>query len=387
MRDLRELVCVSRLTYRESDDEDEVLSDEGAVGQDLRSLHLSDGSSSPSSRSSSASQQPAGRLHSPDSGFITNGSPVDKGDGTAKQAEPSAAQASTGNAENKARSKTKPSKRRRKKRAQELQALSPQHDLPRLPVLPPVAGDAFLTSEPLSPSNRHISGAGARTGDTQTRPGDFDSMLVYMDATIVAEWLTRANTSLEDLATYCTQGDNFVQFAHFWLSGFPDTQKLEIYEMEHEILIEEMGIAFAVGKESRKVLRRDVSDLASALFREYPTKLLGSKGSHLFLDYLDILTSDRAERYKKLLADVRCSTRNRQFAQWLLATRSFALVSMWSAVINFYRNLLGQHGVPPGLPVPALGASADNVYQRRLAQAVRYSASLQAGALMQGKIK
>ena len=78
-------------------------------------------------------------------------------------------------------------------------------------------------------------------------------MLTYMDATIVAEWLTRSNTALEDMTTYCSQGDNFVQFAHFWLSEFPDTQKQEIYEMEHEILVEEVGLAFAVGKESRKV--------------------------------------------------------------------------------------------------------------------------------------
>ena len=141
--------------------------------------------------------------------------------------------------------------------------------------------------------------------------------------------------------------------------------------MEHEILVEEVGLAFAVGKESRKVVRRDGTDLVSALFREYPSKLLSSKGTHLFLNYLDILTSDRAERYKKLLADVRCSTRNRQYAQWLLATRSFALVSMWSAIVNFYRNLLGQHGIPPGLPVPAVGSSRDNVHQRRLMQAVR----------------
>jgi hypothetical protein len=41
-----------------------------------------------------------------------------------------------------------------------------------------------------------------------------------------------------------------------------------------------------------------------------------------------------------MLSDVKCSTRNKQYAQWLLATRSFAIVSCWSAIVNFYRNLL-----------------------------------------------
>jgi len=388
VRDLRELVCVSRLTYRDSDEEDEVWSDEDRVGKELSKLELSDGSSSPGSRSSSEGAHPLERLLSPDSGFVTNGSPVDKSEsatgtgivtngspvdkseGATGPAAPKAAEGVPKGAEAKPRSKSKPSKRKRKKAA--LQALSSQHDLPKLPLLPPVQNENYLFQDTCSPPDGPEQMADARGGrDCQTRRGDFDAMLTYMDATIVAEWLTRSNTALEDMTTYCSQGDNFVQFAHFWLSEFPDTQKQEIYEMEHEILVEEVGLAFAVGKESRKVVRRDVTDLVSALFREYPTKLFSSRGTHLFLSHLDILTSDRTERYKKLLADVRCSTKNRQYAQWLLATRSFALVSMWSAIVNFYRNLLGQHGIPPGLPVPAFSSSGDSVYQRRLLQAVR----------------
>ncbi|XP_076446995.1 uncharacterized protein LOC143284211 [Babylonia areolata] len=363
VRDLRELVCVSRLTYRDSDDEDTVLTDEDELSQNLNNLELSDGSSSPGSRSGSAETHPA-CLQSPDSGFVTNGSPEDKAEGTVKQG----AQASIKKPlPSDVGIKSKPSKRRRKKKAQQ-HALLPHHDLPKLPVLPPVPVESTFLTNSSSLSSRR---ANSSHGISLQKRGDFDSMLIYMDATIVAEWLTRANTALEDLTTYCTQGDHFVQFAHFWLSNFPETQRQEIYEMEHEILIEEIGLAFAVGKESRKIVRRDVTDLLSALFREYPTKLFSSKGAHLFLDHLDILTSDRTERYKKLLADVRCSTKNRQYAQWLLATRSFALVSVWAAVVNFYRNLLGQHGVPPGLPIPAHGSAQDSVYQRRMSQAVR----------------
>lgn len=366
VRDLRDLVCVSRLTYRDSDEEDAVLTDEEGVSQNLSSLELSDGSSSTSSRSGSADTLQK-RLQSPDSGFATNGSPEDKVEGAVKQDKQASVKEHVSNEDVGARHKSKPSKRKRKKKSQP-QALLPQHDLPRLPVLPPVPAESTFLTNSFSPSTGKTN---RPQGVPTPKRGDFDSMLIYMDATIVGEWLTRANTALEDITTYCTQGDNFVQFAHFWLCNFPETQRQEIYEMENEILVEEVGLAFAVGKEDRKIVRRDVTDLLSALFREYPTKLFSSKGAHLFLDYLDILTSDRTERYKKLLADVRCSTKNRQYAQWLLATRSFALVSVWSAIVNFYRNLLGQHGVPPGLPVPMLGSAQDDVYQRRMSQAVR----------------
>ena len=305
------------------------------------------------------------RLPSPDSGIATNGStPVDKPDLKLSHPEPLVA-----------KSKTKPSKKKRKKRALELQTLHQTgHYLPKPPVLPPVKADVFLLTQPDREPSPPASGRRKGGLGDEVRRGDFDSMLQYMDATMVSEWLTRSNTALEDMTTFCQQGDNFVQFAHFWLTDFPEVQKQEIYQMEHEILMEEVGLAFAVGKEARQIVRRDCADLVSALFREYPTKLFSTRGSVLFMDYLDVLTSDRSERYKKLLSDVRCSTRNKQYAQWLLATRSFALVSMWSAIVNFYRNLLGQHGVPPGLPVPvvAFGSSQHTVYQRRLLQAVRY---------------
>lgn len=351
---MRELVCVSRLSYHESDDE--VLSEEDSVQRTLSSLSFSDGSSgSSTSRSSSAGTKPEPlRLQSPDSGFTTNGSPEDRLELAAL-----ATQAT-------AQTKCKPVKKKRKKKM--TPNFPPQHDLPKPPVLPPVSKETYLVTGNPDSSPESTT----RTNHCPNPKGNYDGMLTYMDATMVAEWLTNANSSLEDLLAYCQQGDHFVQFAHFWLSEFPEVQKQEIYQMEHEILVEEVGLAFAVGKEANKVSRREITDLVSALFREYPKKLMSAKGSELFLDYLDILTSDKAERYKKLLADVRCSTRNRQYAQWLLATRSFALVSIWSAVINFYRNLLIQMGKTSGhsTPVVAGGSSKDSVCQRRLMQAV-----------------
>jgi len=91
--------------------------------------------------------------------------------------------------------------------------------------------------------------------------------------------------------------------------------------------------------------------LCGAVLREYPDRLVGHRGSYLFLDYLEILVSERKADYLRLLTDVRISTRNRQLAQWLLAIRSFGLLSIWTAVISFFRQLHESQALPSSVPV------------------------------------
>jgi hypothetical protein len=74
--------------------------------------------------------------------------------------------------------------------------------------------------------------------------------------------------------------------------------------------------------------------------------------------------------YKKMLSDVKCSTRNKQYALWLLATRSFAIVSCWSAIVNFYRNLLDRLQ-QSNLTSFCSKEDKDDINQVRLSQAIR----------------
>ena len=424
-RDLRDLICVSRLTFQESDEE--IISDDERLATDFDTVSL-DSSGSCDSRQGSAvkSKAPIGQRISPDSGCIANG-----------ESPPSAP---VNNDELKldlsGLQKKKSKKTRRKKKG--LQIEPPRHELPKQAPLPPVGrsiseissarslsrtsndsgkvtptpqshetfgypssssgsthgeGSATPTpkirirelenpkpccsvepdvdaeSVPIKPKKTK---AGQKPTQSVSKPesGDFDEMLCFMDATVVSSWLTRANNCVSELSTYIHADDNFVQFAHFWLTDFPDIQKREIFELELEILREELGFAFSVGRDQRKITQHDISNLIGAIFREYPVKLLSSKGNFLFLDYLDVLSSERTQKYKKLLSDVKCSTKNRQYAQWVLATRSFTLVSMWSAIVNFYRNLLGKHGSTEGLPIPNVHSNR-NIYEKRLFQALK----------------
>lgn len=365
VRDLRDLICVSRLTIRESDEEEFVSDDDSGrlVKQSSHfSLH-SDRTDSPTNVASSS------RVVSPDSGFATNGSPGVSSSAGIVLSNESLSQEDSVFITATPRDKVEPlqpgtavftsqKKKKRKKSVNKRLQLEPtKHELPKPQPLPPV-------------NSTNSSGSDTTLVGKHVKPGrvNFDDLMIYLDATIVAGWLTKANHVLQDLINFFAKGDNYVQFSHFWLSEFPDLQKREIFRMEYDILLDELTLAFAVGKENGNVVRRDILDLCGAIFKEYPMKLLSAKGTYIFLNYLDTLTSEKQEEYKYLLSDVRCSTSNRQFAQWLLAIRSFALVNVWSSIINFYRNLTGSHR---SNPVHDLWSSREKVHIRRMLQAIR----------------
>ena len=419
-KDLRDLICVSRLTFQASDEE--IISDDERLNTDFDNLSLGS-SGSCDSRQGSAVKTKAliGQRVSPDSGCVANGeSPP-----SANLDQHAVVKGDELKLDLSGIHRKKSKKTKRKKKGLSIEP--PRHELPKQAPLPPVRrsvssiSDIDSSSRPISsesgnrtptpadngnigalnssrdkgnitPTPTHATGSDedvdgesvpVKPAVKQTKlahkpqpasipeTGNFDEMLCFMDATIVSSWLTRANNCVSEISTYILSEDHFVRFSHFWLTDFPDVQKREIFELEIEILREELGFAFTVGRDQRKITQHDISNLIGAIFREYPARLLSSKGNFLFLDYLDILSSERTQKYKKLLSDVKCSTKNRQYAQWILATRSFALVSMWSAIVNFYRNLLGKHGSTDGLSIPSSHVSYRNIYEKRLFQALK----------------
>ena len=198
-------------------------------------------------------------------------------------------------------------------------------------------------------------------------------MLTFVDANLLSEWLQESNRNVSNMASFCHAGENFVHFAHFWLSDFPESKKYEIFKLEYSIIQENLQFAFALGRQSGSVTRRDTLKFAEAVFREYPSRLLSTKGPYMFLDYLDVLSSERQESYKKVLSDVKCSTRVKAHAQWTLGFRAHALVSVWHAVVSFYRRLMRDSGADKILapPVPLASISKKEPYELRMYQAIR----------------
>lgn len=373
IKDLRELICVSRLTYHESDEELNYSDEEGRasrlsmLGQRLEVLSFDSGTDSRQSSAQSREAEPG----TPDSGISTNGHAKEAIEELAAAIIPPQPPSERRLHQN---------KKHRRKKANKIPAkdLLTLHELPTTAPLPPVTIDSRPTSSSgessstLSISNvRRIGGAkGPRVGPARTTSRtNYDGILSYLDASIVGEWLEHANANISNLVQWTHHKDNFVHFAHFWLSQFSDLRKQEIFQLEHSIVLDHLELSFAAGIDAGKVKHKDLIEFLSAVFREYPGRVLSTKGAHMFLDYLDILTSERTKAYKTLLSDVRCSTRNRQYAQLVLAVRCFTLASVWNAVISFYCRLVGEANKNT-VDLPDLSKLKPN--NQRMYLAVRY---------------
>jgi hypothetical protein len=219
--------------------------------------------------------------------------------------------------------------------------------------------DSLLDRETI-PVVNHNGNGGECSPKIVAASGNFDSILAYIDASVVSDWLNRANRSLKKMLKWHRNGlvnaslssassfvttsykyESFVNFCNFWL-GFNETvrlsdkQRRDLIEMEYSIVYDEVLHAFQVGIESNFVSLNDVHSLLKAVLREYPLQLLSFRGTYLLLDYIDILSSERHHDYKRLLSDVKCRTVNKQYAQWLLSIRSFALINMCWSIVKFF---------------------------------------------------
>lgn len=243
--------------------------------------------------------------------------------------------------------------------------------------LPPIGASSTLSpsssertspAQPISAANRVIS---ARRKDLKTSKANFDSMLLYMDSTVVGDWLTKANSLIKQLTTWLHDNDNFIQFAHFWLSEMPTSKQRELIEMEFSILMEEICFAFGAGLEGKSVSRQDICAFARAVFWEYPEKFHNSETMDFFLNILLCLCSGRKNNYRALLSDVQCSTSNKQFVQLILATRAFAIVSICSGVLEFFKAAFGRSTYKEATDNSVISKSVVAVATKFAFQAVR----------------
>jgi hypothetical protein len=166
--------------------------------------------------------------------------------------------------------------------------------------------------------------------------------------------LIRANIAITNLQDWWCVGSNAMNFSQFWLAELADDKRGQLLELEYELLREEIRLAFMAGMEEGRVTEADLSSMMRAVLREYPSQFSGDGTA--FLDIVWALSREKTVEFKEVLSKVNCATKNTQYAQWLLAARSFTLISMVTSITNFYRRLVT-------LPVgdPARPATADAV--------------------------
>jgi len=134
--------------------------------------------------------------------------------------------------------------------------------------------------------------------------GNFDYILLYVDASVVSEWLNRANRSLKKMFkwhrdnkdSYLNNDSNskkllkyesYIRFCNFWLGGgtfvsknttndgkqknvFNEKQRRNLIEMEYSIICDEVVQAFQIGKQ-HKIFYKTYLILIKSY---YPTKSL-----------------------------------------------------------------------------------------------------------------
>jgi len=170
---------------------------------------------------------------------------------------------------------------------------------------------------------------------------DFALIFDSVDHRLVARWLEDANAVIGQLSHWCHYNDNFVAFGHFWLKELPGTERSSLIRMEHEIFVDRLASAFPP---TSKIRLFHVTALSGAVLHEFPRRLLSVEGPRLVLHWLDILTSSkRCDQFHKTFSSIRCSTTCHQHSEIVLSLRAFALVSLVSAFVDFYQKLVDNH--------------------------------------------
>ncbi|KAL8175499.1 UNVERIFIED_CONTAM: hypothetical protein K2H54_026757 [Gekko kuhli] len=162
----------------------------------------------------------------------------------------------------------------------------------------------------------------------------FEKMFSRFESAAVAGWQRKAHGFMSDLGAWSCSGDNFVQFAHFWLSELQHNQKQQLLELEMGIIEDKLRLALLQGSDAGECQPLDFNAILAAALSEYPTGLVSGQSPYVFLDYLNFMSSAQTSGYKKMLSSVQYTTKNVQIAQWLLAVRAFVLANLWHAIVK-----------------------------------------------------
>ncbi|XP_067317783.1 putative protein FAM220BP isoform X3 [Anolis sagrei] len=168
----------------------------------------------------------------------------------------------------------------------------------------------------------------------------FEKLFNSFDSTAVAGWLETAHNLISEMGEWSCSGDNFVHFAHFWLSELQFNQKQQLLELEMGVIEDEVRLSFLEGPDSKEIQPSELNSILAASLSEYPMGLVNNQNAFIFLDYLNLMSSVDASGYKEMLSNIQYTIKNPQITQWLLAIRAFALASLWHAIVKFYKTLV-----------------------------------------------
>jgi len=199
--------------------------------------------------------------------------------------------------------------------------------------LEPGSVNPIAITNRIAVADRHNGCSSSRV--VAERDVEFDEIMQYFSKDFILTWLEQVKRSICDLSDWCQSDDNFVKFAHSWLAEFSEQTRCKLIDLEYNILKDRLQLAFRGKRLSNSVLD---SLLAVVLHEFCDGCFTGQRGAYLFLDYMDSLSSSQSLR-AILLANIKCSRScmKSQYNECILAIRSFSIVSIWSAILDWYR--------------------------------------------------
>ena len=174
---------------------------------------------------------------------------------------------------------------------------------------------------PRLPNPKNIQENKMFKSDVPSRPQlvgstSFEIILDNLDSEVVSNWLITLNARIEKLVKWVSDSTHFCDFCHFWLSIISKEGKKDALRIEYNLIVEDLKLAISPGVPQSRLMESKLKSLLKVAFHEYPEGFNGKKGDILFLNYLSILTSTEKNDYRQLLADIKCcSTMCRQHVQ------------------------------------------------------------------------
>ena len=169
-----------------------------------------------------------------------------------------------------------------------------------------------------------------------------DSVLAHIDATLINDYLARAERLQASLRRWWNASTNSVRFVHFWLVELRDEARVALVHLEAGIVRAELDLAFRVAKASGDVVDADIDAFHDVVFHEYPKRLCGADGARVLLRLVACVgatpTGTDDSSYARLLATTRCATTTttKAYAERATASRAFALIAFACAVVKFF---------------------------------------------------
>jgi hypothetical protein len=188
-----------------------------------------------------------------------------------------------------------------------------------------------------------LSRFGFRSDENATETNSNESnntVLFYFDPSLLNNWLEITSSRLEKLRSLPT--NTFIRFIYFWLKQIDYSHKQSLFQMEFELFIEHLLLAFT----PNDINSIQINQFARQILHDINNQITeySIENDYKFIYHIDIFNRyKRDEEYRNLLADLpeelTTNINNRLHLQWMLAIRAFGLTAICAAAVEFFEKI------------------------------------------------